>query len=64
MIAMAERNEEHTLFARIPEWAWQALKEEAEQENRSATSQLVHILAKRYKITKPKESADAATAPS
>ncbi len=44
-----EEKSRHDLFCRIPEWVWQALRDEAERENRSATAQLVHLLSKRYK---------------
>ncbi len=46
---MSRKSEYHDLFARIPEWIWQALRDEAERENRSATAQLVHLLSQRYK---------------
>lgn len=59
---MSRKENFHDMFCRVPEVVWEALKKEAERENRSATSQLVHILAKRYKITKSK-TADAAPMP-
>lgn len=40
----------HVLFARIPEDLWESLREEAKQQNRSATAQLVQILSERYRV--------------
>lgn len=47
---MSRKENFHDLFARVPEVIWQALKKEAAQQQRTATGQLIFILAERYKI--------------
>ena len=43
----------HDLFAQVPEDLWQALRAEAEAEERSATAQLIYILRGRYGRPEP-----------
>lgn len=55
ILAMSSRKEGyHDAYLRMPVEVWEALREEAEREERSATAQLVHILRERYKIDPPK----------
>ena len=45
---MSRKEGMHDLFARVPESLWEALRDEARRENRSATAQLIKMLRDRY----------------
>lgn len=54
---MSRKDGYHDLFARIPETLWEALRDEASRENRSATAQLIRLLRERYeKKLRPKKN--------